>query len=109
MFIIFIQTKTPKIMMGGGAGSIASMIATLKNNALLLKKRRSLGEIEKEYGGKPKHIELIHKDASEAELRAFHLKLIHARRKANILQGILIVIFLAIAVVGTYFFIKAIS
>ena len=91
-------------MPGGGGGSIASMILALKNNALLIKKRRSLKEISAKYPGKFRHIELEFPNASPEELKDFHEKVIREKRRSTILQITLALLFLAVAVVVTVLF-----
>jgi hypothetical protein len=93
-------------MLGGGAGHILDMINTLKNNARLLKKRKSLQEIDKMYGRPSKHIDLEFKSTSPEELKTFHQQVLREKRRSFILQVIFALVFLAAAVVLTVLFIQ---
>lgn len=93
-------------MPGGGGGSIASMILALKNNALLIRKRKSLKDINNKYPGKNHHVELEFPTASQEELKAFHRQVLRQKRRSTIIQVSLALLFLAVAVVVTVLFVR---
>jgi hypothetical protein len=86
-------------MFGGGGGMIASMVLTLKNNALLLKRRKHLKDINDEYRRKSKHTKLKFKKSTPEELKAFHEKVIRDKRRSTIIQISIAVVFVIIAFV----------
>jgi hypothetical protein len=81
-----------------GGGSIAGMILALKNNALLIRKRKSLKDISGKYPGKPRHIELEFPNASPEELKEFHEQVLKQKRRSTVIQVSLALLFLLVAV-----------
>ena len=68
-------------MLGGGGGSILAMIQSLKSNRALLKKRKSLKEIDKEYS-KPAVSESFD-DAAFAKVIEANKARMRENKKAN--------------------------
>jgi len=66
---------------GGAGGSILSMIISLKNNRMLLSKRKSFKEIRKSYEDHLTHRQLKFKEADPAMLKELRLEIIKSGEK----------------------------
>jgi len=93
-------------MLGGVA---PHLIVTIRNNALLLKKRKSLEELEKIYGSPKDHIPLEIKNADPEELERFRYRLVCEKRKKIRLQIFVTSLFFVLFILASIFFIRWIT
>jgi hypothetical protein len=99
-------------MLGGGAGHIAAMINTLKNNSLMSRKGRGFSKLKEQYVGKGNSIngqlqfkKLTPEERAEGRKRA--LDWVQARNKRiNRSIGFCVVVAVIVILVAVYFVLR---